>query len=514
MNVSKTYVAAAVLFLILVGIGYAAIPPPPVEQNLGFTKDTKFDQLGSSPTNPNQTLCRQCHGAGLQTRHHDLAGVDQKINPVTGAVYVCKDCHPTISGPNGIVVVRERECLRCHQGLNWSRVDPTNASKANVNMSRPHHINTAAAQARHCNDCHGSVIADYDDGHYLPDYDISPITPSTDYKIYNATSGRYWGGCFACHQNTTSTSPALYNQHDTHHAAINGNRSGLDHQKDRTAGMTCNWCHVANTTSGSPIQPVELRNWTLMGSGDYINGTGCEQCHDIGTIHNIQYNYPATEGTKGYGHIGDNWDCNGCHAYWDAGELSGFENTFVPKVDSMTTNPATVNTGVSFDLTLNGNGFLSATGVTSVTAVVSVDGVEYTGTATDTSITVTVPGLARGDHTVQLVKKGDYAWQTKTGGLLSVTVSDPVDATSATLVKTKRGGHTTYTVTVNGNGFGTQPPAEFTEFGVTVTKQGHVYPMTVSSWTNTQIVGTVESAASGNPVTVNALYGSDTVNIS
>ncbi|SNQ60990.1 hypothetical protein [Candidatus Methanoperedens nitratireducens] len=134
--------------------------PPPVNQNLGI-KDSKFDQYRSSATNPNQTLCRGCHQTGgdatvIPNRHHRLVETG-KINPVTGLAYGCNNCHPILSGPTGQSVFKERECLQCHSGLNWSRVDPTNATKGKVNISRPHHINTAPAQARQCNQCHGSV---------------------------------------------------------------------------------------------------------------------------------------------------------------------------------------------------------------------------------------------------------------------------------------------------------------------------------------------------------------------
>lgn len=525
MRSIRTIVAALLLFTVLAGIGYALIPPPPAEQVLGI-KDSKFDQYRSSATYPNQGLCRSCHTSGVNDRHHNLVYAGA-INPVTGIAYGCNNCHPVLSGPSGNSVVREKECLQCHSGLNWSRVDPVNASAAKVNISRPHHIKTAAAAARHCNDCHGSVIADYDDGHYVPDYSTSNVTPTTHYKVYNATSGRYWGGCFACHQNTTATEPDLFNQHDTHHAATNGQRTGaLDHQGDKTPGETCNWCHTTWLINGSE-RPIgypnelafEIRNSTLLSVGDTINGTGCEKCHDVGTIHNIQVNYGS--GTAGKGHIETNWDCLGCHAWYDAG-TSGFENVFVPQLDTL--SPGKLATNVGTTLTLVGSEFLTGTGTTNpVTAVVAVDGVEYTpSSVTDTQIVVNVPGQTAGVHTVQVVKKGDWAWQTKNSKLMSIVAVDPVDALSA--VKTKVGKSTT--ITIDGTGFGPQPDPAFTELGVTVTATkivrgkpvSETYNLVITSWSNTQIVGTVPSGStapvSGNPVTVNAVAGSDTVGLS
>ncbi|SNQ60989.1 IPT/TIG domain-containing protein [Candidatus Methanoperedens nitratireducens] len=367
-------------------------------------------------------------------------------------------------------------------------------------------------------------IANYDDGHYVPDYGASLVTPTTHYKVYNATSGRYWGGCFACHQDTTVTDPDLFDSYDTHHTATNGQGTGaLDHQGDRTPGVTCNWCHTTywNTTTNSE-RPIgypdelkfEIRNNTLLSVGDAINGTGCEKCHDVGTIHNIQKDYGS--GTAGKGHIETNWDCNGCHAYWDAGE-SGFENVIVPSVYSITTDPAKLTTGAGFTITVTGSGFLSGTTTNPIQASVEIDGVSYSGTVTDTTIVATIPGLTEGVHTVKVKKTGDYDWQTKYSGELSIVVVDPVDATSATLVKTGHGLDTVYTITVSGSGFGDQPPAEFTELGVTVATsvrgQPVTYTLAVSSWSDAQIVGTVTSAVVGDPVTVNALFGSDTVTL-
>lgn len=522
--------AAIALFLVLASLAIAVVPPPPANQNIGIN-DSRFDKLGSSAQLPNQAGCRACHTAGVPDRHHNLLAAG-KINPVTGSVYACNNCHPVITGPNGQSVYLERECLDCHSGLNFSRVD-ANATAAKVNISRPHHINPANATSRNCKGCHGSFVANYNDGHYVPLYAPSLVTPEPHYKVYNATSGRYWGGCWACHQNTTANVPALLDQYGTHHGAIMGNRTSnqttdprYDHQTDRTSGATCNWCHTTywNTTTNSE-RPIgypneldfEIRN--ASSATDPVNGTGCEKCHDVGTIHNIQYNYATTNGQQGYGHIGTNWDCNGCHAFWDAGDSSGFENVFVPQLASV--SPGKLTTGVGATLTLSGSDFLSGTGTTNpVGAVVSVDGVEYTPTSvTDTEIVVDVPGQVAGVHNVQVVKKGDYDWQTKTSKLSSIVAVDPVDAVTATKVKLSK---TSTKITITGTGFGPQPGEEYTDLGAFVTTtvvnkgktQTVTYKLVITSWSNTQIVGTVKSANIGDPVTVKAIAGTDTINIS
>ncbi len=505
-----------ILFSVLViaaiaAMAMALVPPPPVNQNIGIN-DSRFDKLGSSPQMPNQSGCRVCHSAGVPDRHHNLVPAG-KINPVTGSVYACNNCHPTISG-GGILL--DRECLDCHSGLNFSRLNAS-AVNAKVNISRPHHVNTAEAAARDCRFCHGSFVANTDDGHYVPSYATSIVTPTTHYKIYNETSGRYWGGCFACHQNSTANIPELLNQHDTHHGAINGNRTGLDKQKLSTPGETCNWCHTVNVSSptGRPVGypdelAFEIRNSTLLNIGDTLNGTGCEKCHDVGTLHNIQYNYATTNGQQGYGHIGDNGDCNGCHAFWDAGDVSGFEGAIIPDVTSISQTKF-LTTDTATPVTISGTNFLSGAGT--FTAVVAIDGTTKLtpNSVTDTEIVVTIPQLTEGVHTIQVVKQGDPAGD-KSSRLGSLTIVSQVDVVKAKLASG--------TITITGTEFGPQPTADFADLGVFVTHTATVkrktttttFEATVVSWADTQIVVNAGTAAVNDKLTVKTLNGQDYTN--
>lgn len=541
----RNIVFAVLAILAIAAIAVATVPPPPVDQKIGMN-DSRFDKLGSSVQMPNQSGCRVCHGGtgtnyggtqytstGLPDRHHSLIQ-NGAINPVTGAVYGCNNCHPVYAGPNGNQALIDRECLDCHVGLNLSRMNPLPAisgetANAKVNITRPHHIKTSQAAARDCKYCHGSYVANTFDNHYVPTYAPSLVTPEPHYKVYNATSGRYWGGCWACHQNTTANIPEILAQYYTHHGALSGRRvtgsPNLDHQGDSTPGRECNWCHTVNE-SGRPIGypselDMEIRN--ASSTTDPVNGTGCEKCHDVGTLHNIQVGFVAGgNGPAGQGHINNNADCNGCHAFWDAGDVSGYEGAMVPNVES--TSPAKVSTAdTATTLTITGTDFLSGAGT--YTAVVSIDGTTTLtpSSVTDTEIVVSVPQLSEGVHTVRVVKQGDPAGD-KVGRLNTLVVAEPLDVVSATKAKVGNGKSAQTQITINGNGFGPQPDNAFPELGASVTtttynKKGQptgtvTYQLTITSWSDTEIVGTVKSAASGNPVTVTALGGTDTVNIS
>jgi hypothetical protein len=123
---------------------------PPVYQDIGFV-----DTTASLAT---EADCRTCHSSGVPNRHHLLYNTD--IPPYTVAPfglpgqtkYNCISCHST----NFTVI---RDCKTCHQ-------------------TSPHHSGEEAFE-RQCTECHGSLVADYDDNHYIPTYPASLVTPKT-----------------------------------------------------------------------------------------------------------------------------------------------------------------------------------------------------------------------------------------------------------------------------------------------------------------------------------------------
>jgi hypothetical protein len=105
--------------------------------------------------------CRVCHDSGVPDRHHLLYGdtvpgstvvpyPDPDGDGTPDSIYVCLSCHDQ----NFTV---ERDCLTCH-------------------VSSPHHT-TANAVGRQCSACHGDLVDDYDDGHYIPTYSATLVTP-------------------------------------------------------------------------------------------------------------------------------------------------------------------------------------------------------------------------------------------------------------------------------------------------------------------------------------------------
>lgn len=129
---------------------------PPVFQSIGMI-DGAMDMLSEAD-------CRLCHAGGLPDRHHLLYGEaisnpaivpypDTDGDGVPDTNFSCLSCH----GQNFVV---ERNCVACHD------------------TGSPHHTGPDAV-GRHCSVCHGNLVADYDDGHYIPTYSPSLVTPWT-----------------------------------------------------------------------------------------------------------------------------------------------------------------------------------------------------------------------------------------------------------------------------------------------------------------------------------------------
>ncbi len=224
----KLYIAAAIVFLALVGLAWAFVPPPPANQYIGFY-DTNVNLLTA-------TSCHNssCHGAddtAIATRHHNLI-----------PEWNCQNCH-IITPMQGQGVEVERNCVQCHNGTAWR------GGSTGLNIGVPHH-NSTKAQNRQCGNatgCHGSYVDNQNDGHYMPPYGVSMITPKTNYGIYNSSTGRYWGGCFACHQPNVSAEPDINSNARTHHDAFSLN-------SEDTLAEKCLWCH-----DSAPGQILSIR---------------------------------------------------------------------------------------------------------------------------------------------------------------------------------------------------------------------------------------------------------------
>jgi len=536
----KIVMSALLLMAIFAGIGYAVPPPPPppVPQNIGLD-DISIDLLQTTSTD--QSACRECHRTsgtnitgginitavgGVPTRHHSLLprGV---INPVTNAPFVCQDCHPSTPGiGNGILL--ERSCVGCHNGTSFT------TSGARVgNITRPHHVNTSYASSnignpaanRTCNYCHGSYVANYNDGHYKPSYATDfMITPYATFKVTNFTQpdglggNKVWGGCLSCHVNTSGP-PVIGSNYYNHHKEINGfaryggttafqNASTPFNLAGAPGGRSCFVCHVVGAT-GSPLRfnrtndftgefllnTMELRNSTIEAVGINepgttnitFNGTGCQKCHDVRSLHNIDNPPYVPNGPQGDGHIQNDLDCYGCHNSWlPATDL--VPGAIIPSVDSV--NPSEIAAETATTVTITGGNFQSGgpNGM-DYTSEVSIDGGApiAPSSISDTQIVTNMPALTAGTHTLQIVKGGDTLSK-----LSILTVVPVVTLSSATL-----DGET---LTISGAGLGSQPTSNAEQY-VIVGSAG--YSASITTWSDTQIVATLSGAvASGDIATV------------
>ncbi len=429
----------------------ADVPAPPVNQLIGMD-DVSLGDLAEAD-------CRVCHDSGVADRHHNL--YEQPIPPgsnvpnpdtdgdgVADTNYACLSCH------QDFVVVRD--CTECHKG------------------SSPHHT-TPDAVGRNCVACHGDVVDNFDDGHYIPSYSPSLVTPfRSDGNGLPANSrGNLAGACNYCHDNDNLTPSVILSNNDLHH------NTGL---------ANCGWCHDFSAPFEEQIR-------------------ACETCHGPDSLHNIQADSPnpnnigtlvVGEEDAGFGHVGrdagaGDSDCWGCHGFaFAAAPKSG---PVIPSIDG--SDVAVIKAGTDTTVIVTGSGFTNTAGellFKSSVKLTAPDGTSVTLTPNiilPNVMTVTIPGTTvPGNYDLQAIK----AQFTSNPAVISI-VPDVV-ITNATA----DGG----TVTINGHGFGGYSAAGS---GTTVTTAANVKG-TVVSWSDTTIVA--EFASGPNEVTVNSVFGTDT----
>ena len=443
-------------------VSWAVVPPPPVNQQL-FIKDTKFPNITKAD-------CLVCHVSDteLVKKHHALINTTTPpvscYNTTSGAPTLATGCHRLISdGSGGFVLEDFRTCSNCH-------------------TSTPHHT-TAAAAAQDCKFCHGKAIDNPLDGHYVPTYTINydsttgGVTPNPKGRqVVDPTTGKIvWvQGCRACHQGDPAATPPLFDNIGTHHG------TGLGF----SGTGQCTWCHT------DQLGTLDIR--------------ACERCHGVKSLHNIQADSPNANNlgsivpgqeNLGYGHIGNNWDCQGCHASW-FGNAGGMTTATAPSLNGQSAYSVTV--GAATNLTLTGVGFMNVgdDGITVYKPVVTLTNGTTNLTiepysVTESEIKVLVPALAEGVYQLRVVKNGNVE-----SNLAKLTAVPAVQVKSAVLGAK--------TVTITGKGFGAAPPTDYNSgLGVFVgDQQGKVI-----SWSPDKIVASGAMFKAGSTVTVKTLYG-------
>src|SRR3972149_7616447 len=483
MNAKTKILIAIFTLILLVTLAVADIPPPPVNQNFGM-----YD---TAAINYSEIICRGCHNStsnpltgGVPTRHHNLV-VNSVTNPATNQPFQCTDCHPSIPSL-GNAILLDRNCMNCHNRTAfWG-----NSVGARVGgFTGPHH-NATQAQVRDCKFCHGASVDNYNDGHYIPSNPPDNMTPSATYKIFNRTSGRVWEGCFACHAENASASPPIFFTQMIPNP-VDGKYSSAPVP---TGANNVHHLEIIAVNNPPGVYPGDECTWCHPDMYDVIAIRGCESCHSVRSIHNIQYDFANTSTKLGYGHIGSNttdangsWDCKGCHAWYDAGDVNPFAGAIIPDVQLATPDVFLANTPTV--VTLTGTNFVQD----GSTTVVNID--DSTTLTPDTisngQITVTV-NLAAGAHYIKVVKTDAVENVPKPSDIKPLTIVDKVTITSATL----NGG----TLTISGTGLGSKPTSNAEQY---VIAGSAGYSSSITSWSDTQIVATVSgTVASGDSTTV------------
>lgn len=445
-------------------LGSALVPPPPVNQNLGV-QDKEFSAFVEAD-------CRGCHmksGTTVSPVHHAL--LDSQ-NPHYKPDLTCMTCHRGTYDPgcNCYTLVAPHDCRVCH-------------------TSSPHHVSSWAAE-RHCSHCHGSLVTDYDDGHYIPTYSTSVVTPVPGCRVWTDETKTVCksGGCQACHVASTSVSPSVASTAVLHHAA----------SKD------CTLCHGAHNL-------FDIRR--------------CEDCHGIQSLHAVEFNAEANKGVPGWGHIGADEDCWGCHGWYSRGDLPPQIGVASPTVASI--QPADVKSDADTEIVVTGANFASSAGSLGApslrpTLVLSRSGVGAVGrqelvleatSFSDSTLRATLPATAgRGSWEVRVYK--DYRGPLeKRSNLERLTVVPRAVVTSAAvgdaLVRDRRGlglepnGAVPLggALVIDGSDFGPEPKGA-ESLGVFVGGER----CKVMRWSRARIIANCGAAPAGASVQVKTIF--------
>ncbi|MCU7906236.1 MAG: hypothetical protein KZQ76_10420 [Candidatus Thiodiazotropha sp. (ex Epidulcina cf. delphinae)] len=420
----------------------------------------------------------------------DRPNPDPDGDGIPNTLYECLSCHVLEFNTSTFMyelVQNFRNCLGCHE----------QAAEATV-----HHL-TALAAAQDCKACHGGLIDNPNDGHYIPTYQPSLVTPwpsgkvSGDDTVPPNSAGTFAGNCNFCHNTADGQTGApglnqeptqlgsiasVYQNHETHHG------TGLA-LADSTR---CSWCH--DLTQPSPDYAIRA----------------CENCHGVSSLHNITADtdgngvMPGAE-LPGYSHTGAQSDCWGCHGNNGVILSAPMSGPAIPSIASMSSS--TVAGGIDSTITLGGMNFTNYirnpwTGAFDILVGSTVQLTDAAGNATlltpasitEGMIEVVIPAATAAGNYQLTAKKGPSE-----GNPMNLTITPQVSISSAVCA----GG----TLAITGSGFNTYLDAS--DSGTSVTMDGETG--NVTSWTGTQIEAGFSSC--GGTATVNTVFGSDSASV-
>ena len=434
-------------------------------------------------------------------------------------VYSCLSCHEESTAGGVIIFLVIRDCLQCHiQAPGEASVHHLTAT---AQGTLPPEDNIGDPDVGDCTPCHGTLVDDIGDGHDIPTYAPSEVTPepSTRSLVCSDTEDPCVvnsdctapatciivatpGGCNFCHASgtgdpadpgtDTETGTLVYGNNITHHSA------GV--HKSRTGGSNtnaCDWCHPPG----------------LHGNKMRV----CEGCHGYESLHNIQVDSDGSGDIvvggelPGYGHVGaddpgEDSDCWGCHGFTStaASTVSGPITPFITDKDV-----GTMTAGTETSITLTGTAFTNITIDENNTITEFQSDVFLTAsdgstsmlapdTITESSLTFTIPGTtAPGNYTLQAVKDASSASNPIPLNINPAVVISEIDCSKCL-----------GTMTIAGSGFSVKPGGTDEDLYVIEGDGGRL--LKVVSWTDTEIK--VLDARCRGDLTVNALFGSATRN--
>jgi len=385
----------------------------------------------------------------------------------------------------------------------------------NCHNATPHH-GTPQACSQDCQACHGGFINNPGDGHYVPTYQPSLVTPwpsgkpNGDDSIVN-TAGTSPGNCNFCH-NTADGQTGIpganlemtwlnyvipvYQNMQTHH--------GIDLPTHCAISPTppdpvpCTWCHDTSAATGYAIRQ-------------------CEACHGVLSLHNITAdsngdgNVMPGQETPGHSHTGAQWDCWGCHGNNGTILSAGapYAGAAVPALHSI--DHSTIVAGIDNTLTLAGINFINyvqnpLTGNYDIEVPSGVRLTDGSNNATDLvpagitedSIQVVIPSTVSPGNYQIAVAKGPNS-----SNPMNLAITPPVVITSAICSKD------TFVLTISGSGFSENLTAS--DSGTGVEMDGETG--TIISWSDSEITAQFTSCRQNATATVNTVFDSASASV-